>query len=135
MRSVHLHWFHACVAICGCIAWSVQAAPVDRGDAGYFIRVGEHMFAPPPDPVGTTVPQPTGNQLRSQVQADLKRRFDTLANPSTHMLTAAQARAGGWGYVADHFSEIDQSKTGAIGYPDLVRFFRAKKGVAFSGSS
>ncbi|VWC62289.1 EF-hand domain-containing protein [Burkholderia lata] len=99
-----------------------------------FVKVGEHMRAPPPDPAGTATAQPTGAALQAQVHDRLKRRFDAAADPSTHLLSAERATAVGWGYVVDHFKEIDPSGKGSISYDDFERFLRAKKGPAFNQS-
>ena len=38
------------------------------------------------------------------------------------MLSQQQAKAAGWGFVSDHFSEIDQSGSGYVRLDDVLRF-------------
>lgn len=99
---------------------------------GHYIKVGEHMAAPPPDLPGTATPQPTGKTLQSQVVADLQQRFNAAADPSTHLLSQAQAKSAGWGYMVSHFNEIDQANKGYVSFDDFLRYLKSRKGPAFS---
>lgn len=99
-----------------------------------MLKVGDRLVTPPPDPAGTAVPEPQGQTLRDQVIANMKRRFDAAADPSTHLLSQAGAKQAGLGYVADHFGEIDRSGGGYISFDDLERYLRHKNGPAFAGS-
>lgn len=99
---------------------------------GRYIKVGEHMAAPPPDQPGTTSPQPTGKALQSQVIADLQQRFNAAADPSTHLLSLTQAKSAGWGYMVVHFKEIDKDNKGYVSFSDFLRYLKSRNGPAFS---
>jgi hypothetical protein len=136
MRSIHITIFVLAMNA----ALSAGAAPGDivytTGMTGEgLIKVGEHMPVPPPDPPGTATPMPTGRALQNQIVADFKKRFDAAADPATHLLTATQAKSAGWGYVADHFNEIDAANKGSVSFSDLMRYLRSKKGPAFNSQN
>ena len=99
-----------------------------------LLKVSDPMVTPPPDPVGTAVPEAKGQALRDQVLANMKQRFDAAADPSSHLLSLAGAKRSGLGYIADHFSEIDRSGSGYVSFDDLKRYLKAKKGAAFAKS-
>lgn len=129
------------LAITGLASTStVQAAGYVTSNAGnapapmQFMKIGDTLRMPPPDPPGTAVPEPQGQTLRDQVVANLKRRFDAAADPSTHLLSQAAAKQAGLGYIADHFGEIDRSGSGYVSFDDLKRYLRHKNGPAFAGS-
>ncbi|KVE34079.1 hypothetical protein WS68_10815 [Burkholderia sp. TSV86] len=99
-----------------------------------IVKVGDRLRMPPPDPVGTAIPQAQGQALRDQVLENMKQRFDVAADPSTHLLSLSGAKRSGWGYIADHFSEIDRSGSGYVSFEDLKRYLKARKGAAFTNS-
>lgn len=136
MRSKHLMSF---VLVCALSSVSFAACAADTGrfdrhemTGGFFVEVGEHMYAPPADPPGTATPQPTGRTLQAQVVADLRKRFDAAADPSTHLLSLAQAKGARWGYIVDHFQQIDRSGNGRISFADLLAYLKSKNGPAVS---
>jgi hypothetical protein len=66
--------------------------------------------------------EPThGEQLRAQVRAKLKRRFEAAASPDG-TLTARQARSAGLGAIADRFDAIDRAGRGVVRFEDYERF-------------
>ncbi|MFL9871906.1 EF-hand domain-containing protein [Paraburkholderia megapolitana] len=113
---------------------SAGATGVDADAPMQLLKVGDRIGTPPPDPVGTAVPEAEGQTLRDQVLANMKQRFDAAADPSTHLLSLADAKRSGWGYIADHFSAIDRSGSGYVSFDDLKRYLKAKKGAAFANS-
>lgn len=138
MRSIHL--LTAICAASAVLSTSLACAAGTTGttgfasmsDAGgYYIKVGEQMSAPPPDLPGTTVPQPTGKTLQSQVVTDLQQRFNAAADPTTHLLSLAQAKSAGWGYMVTHFKEIDQDNKGYVSFDDFLRYLKSRNGPAF----
>ncbi|MEO6921788.1 MAG: EF-hand domain-containing protein [Collimonas sp.] len=100
-----------------------------------LIKVGDMLPKPPPDEPGTTRPELRGQALRNQAVANLKKRFDAAADPSTHLLTQAQAKSAGFGYVADHFQAIDRNGSGYVSFEDLLQYLKSRKGAAFNKDS
>uniref|UniRef100_UPI003BEEBB46 EF-hand domain-containing protein n=1 Tax=Burkholderia arboris TaxID=488730 RepID=UPI003BEEBB46 len=109
----------------------VTLIPSGEQESAQFLKVGEILLRPPPSLPGTSVPEKQGQALHDQVLSNMKQRFDAAADPVTHRLTAAGATRSGWGYVADHFKEIDRSGKGSVTFDDLEQFLRARKGAAF----
>ena len=72
----------------------------------------------------TTTPA-QGAELRAQAERKLKAGFDAVAG-SAGTLTRAQATAGGLGFIAGHFDEIDQDQTGAVRFADVKRFLKTR---------
>jgi hypothetical protein len=67
-----------------------------------------------------------GEQLREQVRAKLKRRFDDAAGPSGS-LTREQARSAGLGSIADQFDAIDRARRGSVRFEDYERFLELRR--------
>jgi hypothetical protein len=71
-------------------------------------------------------PATEGAELRAQVRAKLKRRFDAAADPSG-ALTRERARSAGLGAIADQFGAIDRAGRGAIRFDDYERFLELRR--------
>jgi hypothetical protein len=67
-------------------------------------------------------PPTEGAALRSQVQRKLRQAFDAADVSHSGSLTRQQANAGGLGFVARHFDEIDRQKSGAVRFEDVKRY-------------
>ncbi|MEP7155374.1 MAG: EF-hand domain-containing protein [Betaproteobacteria bacterium] len=67
-----------------------------------------------------------GAELRAQVEAKLKDRFQMADTKSTGTLTREQAQAAGLGFVVKHFDQIDVQKTGAVKFDDIKVFLRER---------
>ena len=68
------------------------------------------------------LPPSEGAELRAQVERKLKRAFDEADTGRSGLLTRDQARAGGLGFVARHFDEIDRERRGAVRFDDVKRY-------------
>lgn len=139
MKSLHASAVLA-MAVAAMAASSLSSAAehaIFLPDAGAarLIKVGDMLPKPPPDDPGTTRPELHGQALRNQAIANLRKRFDAAADPSTHLLSQAQAKTAGFGYVADHFKEIDRNGSGYVSFEDLVLYLKSRKGAAFNKDS
>ncbi|APV50901.1 hypothetical protein BWI17_15115 [Betaproteobacteria bacterium GR16-43] len=63
-----------------------------------------------------------GEALRAQVEQKLRAQFDAADPAKSGTLTREQARAAGFGFVADNFDAIDTRRSGVIRFEDLKRY-------------
>lgn len=92
-------------------------------------EVSDYLGAPPPYPEGYVPPKLDQEGLQAQVDGHLKEMFDKAADPSSQLVTMAAAKAAGWGFVSDHFAEIDANRDGFITYGEYKRFLDARSPV------
>ena len=95
-----------------------------------FSAAGEQLGFPPPDPPGTIRPELNEANVARDVDTQLRQRFEIAAGHSNHLLTASQANAAGWGFIADHFAEIDRDRDGYVNFSDISDFMSARSPVA-----
>jgi len=69
-----------------------------------------------------------GAELRAQVEAKLRAPFEAAAPGG--LLTRAQARAAGLGFIDRHFDAIDGARRGAVTFDDYQRFLDARAAAA-----
>ena len=79
-------------------------------------------WVPPEARHPSPTPPPAGAALRAAVERKLKQAFDEADVARTGSLTREQARAGGLGFVARHFDEIDRQRRGAVRFDDVKRY-------------
>jgi hypothetical protein len=91
-----------------------------------FLNVGEKMVKLKPDPSAPKRPKMTQEEVQQAMDADIKARFDSAAGSSNVTLTAQRAKEASWGFVADHFAEIDGDHDGYIRYDDVATFMAAR---------
>jgi hypothetical protein len=72
-------------------------------------------------------PSPVGAALQEQALLKLKQRFDDADADRSGSLTQAEARNGGFGFVAKHFEAIDQHGKGAVSFSDVRRYLSEQK--------
>ncbi len=72
-----------------------------------------------------TAQQAGAPALATQVEAKLRRSFDAADMAHQGTLTRAQAQAGGFGFIAQHFDAIDTRHAGAVSFDDLKRYLQA----------
>ncbi|MCX8282404.1 hypothetical protein OSJ77_19605 [Phyllobacterium sp. 0TCS1.6C] len=91
------------------------------------INVDEKWFDPlPRDSSIPASPKMTEEIVRKTMDAELKARFDTAADPSTGQLTKQRANDFSWGFIADHFEEIDRRGNGFVSFGEVKDFMDAR---------
>lgn len=88
-------------------------------------RAAEELGAPPPEPAGTVLRPVTNDTIREELDKRLVDRFTAAAGSSPY-LTAAQAKEAGWGFVSDHFAEIDKVRRGYVTIKEVRAFLDAR---------
>ena len=71
-------------------------------------------------------PASVGAGLQSDAERHLRASFDAADTAHRGTLTRAQAQAGGFGFIAQHFDAIDARHAGAVSFDDLKRYLRAQ---------
>jgi hypothetical protein len=71
-----------------------------------------------------------GAALEAQVDRKLRAAFDAAAQPYGGTLTRDQARAAGFGFIANHFESIDTRGTGRVGFDDYRSYLHRQRGAA-----
>jgi len=79
-------------------------------------------WVPPDARKPSTAPPTEGAALRAQVERKLRQAFDAADVDHTGSLTRQQANAGGLGFVARHFDEIDRQKSGTVRFDEVKRY-------------
>lgn len=72
--------------------------------------------------------------VQDAVNQQLKKHFDRAAGASGQ-LTADAAKAAGWGFIADHFREIDRDNKGYVSYSDVSAFMTARSPLKVPAAS
>jgi hypothetical protein len=94
-----------------------------------MVAVPAHAFddlgAPPPEPADAVLRPVTADTIQEELDRRLIDRFTKAAGTSPY-LTAEQARASGWGFVADHFAQIDRRRQGYVRIKDIQAFMDAR---------
>lgn len=120
--------FVSCAIIVAALMPSAHAFP---GEATRFslipphqervLRVGDGLRLPS-HPLEGGVQPPVQQVLHQR----LKARFDAATVHSNHLLTAKGADDASWGFVADHFAEIDRDHDGYVTFSELSAFMDAR---------
>ena len=71
-------------------------------------------------------PPASGAALQAQVERKLRVAFDAAAGPHGGTLTPDQARAAGFGFIANHFEAMDRRGTGRVTFEDYRSFLRER---------
>lgn len=85
----------------------------------------------PVKPAGTLAlrvapaPKPSPATMAQGVQDELSAQFQR-ASGARSSLTAQQAKQAGWGFVADHFGQIDTSGKGYVTLAEISSFMAAR---------
>lgn len=66
-------------------------------------------------------PKPSPATMAQGVQDELAAQFQRAAGTRS-ALTAQQAKSAGWGFVADHFGQIDTSRKGYVTLGEISQF-------------
>jgi hypothetical protein len=81
-------------------------------------------FGRPPVESALDNPPLTESAAGDAILVKLQKQFDAAADPSTHLLTKDGALKIGWGWAADHFSEMDTQHKGVIRFEEVSRYVR-----------
>jgi hypothetical protein len=71
-----------------------------------------------------TRPASVGATLDSEAEQHLRDSFDAADIAHRGTLTRAEAQAGGFGWIANHFDAIDTQHTGRVSFDDVRRHLR-----------
>jgi hypothetical protein len=63
----------------------------------------------------------------AEAEAHLRASFDAADRAHRGLLTRDQARAGGFGWIANHFEAIDTRHAGEVSFDDVKRYLQATK--------
>ncbi|MGH6860125.1 MAG: hypothetical protein ACRECY_07710 [Phyllobacterium sp.] len=86
----------------------------------------DQVGSPPADPPGFNRMKITPQTVLQIRHEDLKANFDRAAGPGSNLLTAAAARRANWGFISDHFAEIDHDKDGFVTLSEVTAFMDAR---------
>lgn len=88
-------------------------------------NAAEELGAPPPEPAGAVLRPITDDSIRHELDQRLTDDFAAAAGSSPY-LTSEQARAAGWGFIADHFAAIDRKQRGYVTIDEVQTFMDAR---------
>ncbi|MGH6862498.1 MAG: hypothetical protein ACRECY_19820, partial [Phyllobacterium sp.] len=110
------------------LAGSLWAAPPKLPLHGGrpLTRIGDNEAYSPPDPLGKSRPAPEDPDIVRAIEQRLRTRFAAAAGPSQRLLTARQALDASWGFVSDHFAEIDRDRDGFVTLADISTFMEGR---------
>jgi len=71
-------------------------------------------------------PASVGAGLQDDAERHLRASFDAADTAHCGTLTRAQAQAGGFGWIANHFDEIDTARAGQVSFEDVKRYLKLR---------
>lgn len=101
--------------------------------SGRMISVGDRL-EDLPSSAGPNLPRLTEKEAGNSITANLRKRFDAAADPSTHLMTKDAASRTGWGWAVDHFADMDPQGKGAIRFEDVLRYVGRRSVVKLPGA-
>lgn len=105
-------WFVAFILIVASSMMCIEAA-----------HAFDDLPRPPPPPKGwVPPPKQTEDSVTQHVERQTTVRFVAAAGSSDALLSKQQAKNAGWGFVSDHFSEIDRNGSGYVSLADVLGF-------------
>lgn len=69
----------------------------------------------------------SGEALQQQALGKLRQRFNEADLDGNGAVTREEARKAGFGFLADHFAEIDTAHAGQVTFDDLRRHMAARR--------
>jgi hypothetical protein len=69
----------------------------------------------------------SGEDLRLQVMQKLKARFEAADADHDARLTQDEAKAGGLGFVTQHFADIDTAHRGSVSFDEVRKFVQSRR--------
>ncbi|SFI67317.1 hypothetical protein SAMN04515648_1104 [Phyllobacterium sp. CL33Tsu] len=85
----------------------------------------DDLRKPPADPSGTARAPLTESGIQHELDQRLMQRFKAAAGSSPR-LTRQQAKDANWGFIADHFAEIDTAGAGYVSFDQIQTFMDAR---------
>ena len=77
-----------------------------------------------------TRPASVGATLDSDAERHLRASFDAADIAHRGTLSRAEAQAGGFGWIANHFDAIDTRGAGRVSFDDVRRYLAATRAAA-----
>jgi hypothetical protein len=71
-------------------------------------------------------PASVGTALDADAQAHLRASFDAADTAHRGTLSRAEAQAGGFGWIANHFDAIDARHAGRVSFDDVQRYLNTR---------
>jgi len=71
-------------------------------------------------------PASVGTTLDSEAEAHLRASFDAADVARRGTLSRAEAQAGGFGWIANHFDAIDVNHAGRVSFDDVRRYLKTR---------
>ena len=72
-------------------------------------------------------PASVGATLDSEAEAHLRTSFDAADVAHRGTLSRAEAQAGGFGWIANHFDAIDVRHAGRVSFDDVRRYLKLRE--------
>lgn len=115
------------------LAWiqNVNAAPLPASRGG-MAELGDPYVAPHVKARARAMgllPMTTGSKLQTQALGKLRNKFNAADSEHSGWISRSQAQGAGFGYVVNHFDEIDRQRRGRISFEELKGFLRANGAV------
>ena len=73
-----------------------------------------------------TRPASVGATLDSEAEQHLRASFDAADTAHRGTLSRAEAQAGGFGWIANHFDAIDTRRTGRVSFDDVRSYLQLR---------
>ena len=70
--------------------------------------------------------QSGGTPLNAQAEGQLRASFDAADRAHRGALTQAEAQAGGFGWISQHFDAIDTRHAGEVTFDDVRRYLQSR---------
>ena len=99
---------------------------VTAGKQIFILSAEDLPSAPPPSPPGVESSPLTPENVQDAVEEQIAAHFRAAAGPQNPLLTADQAKAAGWGVIADYFADIDRDGDGYVRLEDVASFMKAR---------
>jgi hypothetical protein len=71
-------------------------------------------------------PASVGATLDAEAEAHLRASFDAADRAHRGTLSRAEAQAGGFGWIANHFDAIDTRHAGRVSFDDVRRYLKLR---------
>ena len=71
-------------------------------------------------------PASVGATLDTEAESHLRASFDAVDTAHRGTLSRAEAQAGGFGWIANHFDAIDMRHAGRVSFDDVRRYLKSR---------